>query len=101
MLCARPLLTNSVAPSGESTAPIGRGGVAVMSGIVNSIALFAWRDVASATEIEAAFSHVMKSVRPSAVTAMERGRAPVGIRPTIASDRVSTTATAFSASHVT
>ena len=90
---ARPFDTNRSFASGDSTAPIGRGGIGSASGLGSRIVSRRVRRAAFTTEIDAEFSSVTNSVSPSGVIAIERGRRPTMTRPSFASDVVSTATT--------
>ena len=78
MAFARPSETYTRWPSGESTAPIGRGAVGpLVVGMTIDVATVCV--AVSITLIVAAVSAVTKAVAPSCVKATDRGRAAVFI----------------------
>src|SRR6188508_3088920 len=74
---ARPLETYRVWPSGDITAPMGRGGTGAPAGRGRAIVVVTLCVLTSNTVTTPLFSAVTNASAPSRVNAMSRGRAPV------------------------
>ena len=97
----RPLETNNSRPSGDSTAPMGRGGPASPAGPPGMMFDVTVCVATSTTDTAFPVSPVTNIVAPSSVKTIERGRLAVGTRAMTARVDVSIPTTVPSASDVT